>query len=39
VLRLALDRLAAHYGIGARACGARRHPMVHWGTADYRPRA
>ncbi len=37
VLRLALASLARHYGIAEAASGAARAPMVHWGTADYRP--
>lgn len=38
VLRLALDRLAAHYGIAmaARGAGAK---LVHWGAEGYRPSA
>ena len=38
VLRLALDRLASHYGIGlsARGSGAK---LVHWGADGYRPSA
>lgn len=38
VLRMALDRLAAHYGIAfaARGCGAK---LVHWGAEGYRPSA
>ena len=39
VLRLALDRLAAHYGIAVQARGAERVAMVHWGAADYCPSA
>ncbi|MEM8854925.1 MAG: DUF6456 domain-containing protein [Pseudomonadota bacterium] len=39
ILRLALDRLAAHYGIAAEAKGNASGPLVHWGTQDYRPRA
>lgn len=39
ILRLALDRLAAHYGIAAEAKGNLSSPLVHWGAKDYRPRA
>jgi hypothetical protein len=39
VLRLALDRLAAHYGIGALARGPEWSPTVHWGAEGYRPRS
>lgn len=40
VLRLALDRLAAHYGIGTVAVGGGGGGrwLVAWGAADYRPR-
>lgn len=38
VLKLALDRLAAHYGYTA-APNRRTGTIVHWGAADYRPRA
>ncbi len=37
VLKLALDRLAAHYGIAQSAVGTGAR-TVHWGTADYRPK-
>lgn len=37
VLRLALASLARHYGLGRVAEGRGGAPMVHWGTADYRP--
>lgn len=38
VLRIALDRLAQHYGIASAAIGpARAKAMLHWGAADYRP--
>jgi hypothetical protein len=38
VLRLALTRLARHYGIGETARpGARAAPLRHWGSEDYRP--
>ncbi|WP_420393170.1 DUF6456 domain-containing protein [Acuticoccus sp.] len=39
VLRLALDRLVAHYGLGPYAQGASRSALVRWGAADYRPHA
>lgn len=39
VLRLALDRLARHYGIAPAVSGAARAGLVHWGAADYRPTA
>jgi len=38
VLRIALDRLARHYGLSASARGRERAGgMRHWGEADYRP--
>lgn len=37
ILRLALDRLAQHYGMAPSVSGAARAGLVHWGTADYRP--
>jgi hypothetical protein len=38
VLKIALARLARHYGIGAAATGpARAKSLVHWGAEDYRP--
>lgn len=39
VLRLALDRLAAHYGLASHAAGPGAAAIVQWGTADYRPSA
>jgi hypothetical protein len=39
VLRLALDRLAAHYGMAPVARGADWAPTVHWGADGYRPRS
>lgn len=39
VLRLALDRLAQHYGIAPAVSGAARAGLVHWGSSDYRPSA
>ncbi|MGH6925501.1 MAG: DUF6456 domain-containing protein [Propylenella sp.] len=38
VLRLALERLARHYGLMPIAIGRRRsHGTHHWGADDYRP--
>lgn len=38
VLKIALDRLARHYGIGDEATGpARAKRTLHWGAEDYRP--
>lgn len=38
VLKIALDRLARHYGLAPQACGrARALALLHWGAADYRP--
>lgn len=39
VLRLALDRLAAHYGLAPLAMGGGSRSIVQWGTTDYRPAA
>ncbi|MEM8665354.1 MAG: DUF6456 domain-containing protein, partial [Pseudomonadota bacterium] len=40
VLRLALDRLANHYGYGVAAKGAKAaRGIVHWGAEGYRPTA
>ncbi|RAI01190.1 DNA replication protein [Acuticoccus sediminis] len=39
ILRLALDRLAQHYGMAPSVSGAARAGLVHWGSADYRPTA
>jgi hypothetical protein len=39
VLRLALDRLAHHYGIAAAAKGPTHHSVVSWGAPGYRPSA
>lgn len=39
ILRLALDRLAQHYGMAPSVSGAARAGLVHWGAADYRPSA
>ncbi|WP_442756345.1 DUF6456 domain-containing protein [Methylocystis sp. JAN1] len=38
VLKIALDRLARHYGIGSEAMGpARAKGLLHWGAEDFRP--
>lgn len=38
VLKIALGRLAGHYGIGDTASGpARAKGLLHWGAEDYRP--
>lgn len=39
VLRLALDRLAEHYGIAASAEGPTLSRLLKWGARDYRPAA
>lgn len=37
VLRIALDRLAGHYGLAEEARGPARAAFAHWGAEDYRP--
>ncbi|UOM34349.1 DUF6456 domain-containing protein [Acuticoccus sp. I52.16.1] len=39
ILRLALDRLAQHYGMAPSVSGAARAGLVHWGADGYRPSA
>ncbi len=39
VLKIALDRLARHYGLAVEARGRERaESLLHWGAEDYRPR-
>lgn len=39
VLKIALDRLARHYGLAIEARGRdRAESLLHWGAEDYRPR-
>ncbi|MGD9658084.1 MAG: DUF6456 domain-containing protein [Methylocystis sp.] len=39
VLKIALDRLARHYGLAVEARGRNRaQALLHWGAEDYRPR-
>jgi hypothetical protein len=39
VLKIALDRLARHYGLAVEARGRdRADALLHWGAEDYRPR-
>lgn len=39
LLRIALEALACHYGLGVEAKGpARAKGVTHWGAEDYRPR-
>jgi hypothetical protein len=39
VLRIALDRLARHYGLAVEARGRERaESLLHWGAEGYRPR-
>jgi hypothetical protein len=37
VLKIALERLARHYGLGDAATGPARAKTRHWGAEDYRP--
>ena len=37
VLKIALDRLAAHYGLASQAQGPERSRLRNWGATDYRP--
>jgi hypothetical protein len=39
VLKIALDRLAGHYGLRARPGRRRSGVLEHWGADDFRPRA
>lgn len=38
VLKIALDRLAAHYGLASQAQGPERARTRRWGASDYRPQ-
>ena len=37
VLKIALERLAAHYGLASQVQGPERGRVRNWGANDYRP--